>query len=463
MYNWIDKYRPKTLSEVIGHRKEIAQLEKFIGQFKGQNVENPNIIVIGPNGIGKTLIVDLILQKYQYTKFENEFSNLCIRSSDNKVNSLKSFYLLISGNKLVQNKIALVIDDLSNMNSPKIKDAIKGIIRLNSQYKKFPIIIITNTKHNKIINELRKVTAYQKKSKYNINEINLRIPDFDDVLKFVQHICKNENLQLEDEDLYTEIIAHSQYDLRRLVTLLENLAYYFSDRKISRERWEYYQEISKTKDVDPGIYEATRLLLDEYLGVNRILAIYGEERATIPLMIHENYTINLFQDYPHMDARVRLYLLKKIISSISYSDYVDGLIYSNQYWNLQDVHGFYSCVLPSYWINYHPNKLHKLIHYNYTQDYNKTSIRKINHKIIKKVQENISLKKISIEDFLEISDIFKTLVERKDYLLLKDIIDQHKLTVRDLENIIKIDKINRKPTMTCKQRNTLKVKLENFV
>ena len=101
-----------------------------------------------------------------------------------------------------------------------------------------------------------------------------------------------------------------------------------------------------------------------------------------------------------------------------------------------------------YYINRISGKSCKIEKYKYTQDYNKTSIKKINNKVIKKAQEHHFLKKVSIYDFLYISSILKTLLERKEFNKLTELMKPYDLKLKEIESIIKIDKIK-------KTKNTL--------
>lgn len=492
---WLDKYKPKSLSDVIGDESVIKRVDSFIKQFTKKNfdpekIDKPNLIITGINGIGKTLIVDLALKENDIDKVHADLSNVSIHRKTKKkkkvekeVNgpnrTIKTYYLTLKNNKKLlpngqysERKIALVFDDVSNISNPKEKEAIKTIIKLNNKYKEFPIIIIANTKHSKIVNELRKMVTYvtkkassktsKKDNKKIINEIVLRAPQYNDLENFVKKICKQENLKIhpkksDDSDIYVELIEHSQYDIRRLINIMEELKLIFGDSAITLDKFEQFRETSKKKDLDPGIYEATRLLLNNYSGIDNALSLYGEERATIPLMVHENYPLNVRQQYPRMPVSDQIDLIFKISESISESDKIDGLIYSSQCWNLQPVHGHYSCVVPSFFINEKPNKLCKIEKYRYTQDYNKTSIKKINNKVIKKAQENPFLKKVQIYDFLYIASILKTLILNRDFEKIAELMKPYKLKLKEIESIIKIDKINKpKTTLTGKQKVCLK-------
>lgn len=494
MENWLDKYKPNNLNDVIGDKTQIQKIKQFVQRFSKvkfnpNTIPNPNLIITGTNGIGKTLITDLVLKEYGFEKVTADISTLSVarktkrkKRIENKVISpnrtIKTYYLSLQNHKIlslnneyVNTKVALVFDDVSNITNSKEKEAIKSLVKLNNKFKKFPIIIIANKKHSKTVNELKKMVTYSIKKinadgkKENIkitNEIILNMPNSYDLELFIKKICKQEGLNIikkksDEDDIYVEIISHTQYDIRRLINILEELKMIYEDADITLENFNKYRETSKTKDLDPGIYEATRMLLNRYTDMDNALALYGEERATIPLMVHENYPLNISQQYPHISLEEQIDLIFDISKCISESDKIDGLIYSNQCWSLQSVHGFYACVMPSYHINKLAGKKCKMETYTYTQDYNKTSIKKINNKVIKKAQDNSLLKKVSIYDFLHIAYILKILFEKKEYETVAELMKPYKLTLKEIESIIKIDKIKKsKNALTGKQKGLMK-------
>ena len=59
---WTDKYRPKTLDEVVGNNKEKALIQKWVDNWKAGNPQKP-LLLVGPPGIGKTQIMEQIARE----------------------------------------------------------------------------------------------------------------------------------------------------------------------------------------------------------------------------------------------------------------------------------------------------------------------------------------------------------------------------------------------------------------
>ena len=58
---WIHKYKPQNISRVCGNSQKIRDLSIFIQKTK-------NVIIYGKNGVGKKLIVNLLLEHQQIPK-----------------------------------------------------------------------------------------------------------------------------------------------------------------------------------------------------------------------------------------------------------------------------------------------------------------------------------------------------------------------------------------------------------
>ena len=66
------KYKPNNLDDFIGNKNIIQPFIQWLVQWNTNNTNNTNntknkcALVSGSNGIGKTLLIELILQKYNY-------------------------------------------------------------------------------------------------------------------------------------------------------------------------------------------------------------------------------------------------------------------------------------------------------------------------------------------------------------------------------------------------------------
>jgi DNA polymerase III delta prime subunit len=480
MENWTDKYCPTKSLEIADNVNNITAIRHYLSQFNKTTVMKPNIMITGKNGIGKTLIVNILLKEEGYQKIEANLQKLASLNKGNylddnnvvvKNKNLMAYYKSLHSNKIIvglgaikSRKIALVFDDVGNVSNSKEKEIIKYIVKLNNKLKYFPIIIISNNRHSKIITDLRKIISYtspskktQSKSKNSkfINEIFLTTPSYENLIKLINTISQKEQVNMS-KNVLNDIVEHSQNDIRRLINIIQELKIMFKNELITNEMFLKYCETSRIKDMNMGIYITTANILGTYTSVNEILTMYSEDRTTIPLMVHENYPRNISIQYPQLSQSEKINQMFKISESISFSDKIDGIVYSNQSWNLQPVHGFYSCVIPSYYTNNLPNKNNKCVKYEFTRDYNGMSITKINNKVIKNARRNSLLRNVSIYDFLYVSHILKSLINQQNKKLLREISECYNFSLDDIITILKINKID-------KDKNIVQTKLKTEI
>lgn len=69
---WVDRYAPKTLADVIGHKESIAQLTQWIKAWPAQG---RGVLMSGPPGIGKSTMAHLIAKTAGYTITEYNASD----------------------------------------------------------------------------------------------------------------------------------------------------------------------------------------------------------------------------------------------------------------------------------------------------------------------------------------------------------------------------------------------------
>lgn len=504
--SWRDKYKPTRIEDIVGNKTQINEIEEYIKQFVGGNeIICPSLLVIGPNGVGKTLIVDLILKKYDFDVMVPDLNTISITplkktvKENSDIRTLKTWFNKVKRNtilsytgEIVKKKFAVVFDDVSNICMRNDKNTLKEIVKYNSTLKNdaVPIIIISNNKHNKMINEIKKnveviikkkivvkkqnltkntkkqeITKIEQIKKSNI--VTIHKPENTDLVNFIKEISKKENIIINDNlfDMMDIIIDHCQNDMRKLIDTLEDLKSIYKDTIIDSNLFEDYVKTSRKKDINEGIFISTGILLNSYQGIDEIIKIYGEERAAMPLMVHENYLTEIDTQYKKLSKQKKAEMICEISENISISDKIDGIIYSNQIWSLQDTHGFYSCVMPSFILkNNKSNNTYVTNKYIYTKDFNKTSIKKINGKSIKELRGNTSLSQFNVNDLLNTSEIIRDMQKRNDLDGIVKFMKQYDVGSKEIDHIIKIDKVNKtKQGITGKTKQYLVDKLEEDI
>lgn len=439
--HFTEKYCPTNINEIIGNKLSISKFEKWIKSIKER--DDNFLILSGKNGIGKTIISKILLDKYDYNSIIiypediknyrmndefNDFYNL-----DNSINKKINF-------KNVKNKkLALLFDDTETITLTSEKKYIMNIFK-NKINSSIPIIFICNNNHSKLLNDLKK----------NCHEIKFYSPSSYDLKLFIKNICKSEKIKIDNDDSIETLIELSQYDIRRLLNLIEDFNYNY--KTLSNKNIDKFKKQTLLKDTNIGLYDATRILLNDYLEFDNIYKIYESEKVLLPLMIQENYYKKIC--YSKNSVKEKLDTIVNISDSISFGDNVETSIYTDQNWYLQEIHGFFTCIKPSKISNkFNYNILGNLI--NFSSDLNKTSLKNINKKNINNLQKIIGNK--SVEEVLLLCKLTNFCFENENYNIIIDTLKyyKYKLDIKDIELCLKIDKTIEFITLKTKDKKKI--------
>lgn len=442
---WTYKYKPKKLDQIIGHR---VQKKKIVDWLKNKESNKINsLIVSGNHGIGKTITVKLILEKYGYDYriiYPNDIKEH--RSADNfsdLYNHENSIYNKLSTNVKGNRKLALIINKTESITLTSEKKYILDIYKENNKNKSFPIIFISNNQHSKLLNELKKYCQ----------EIKFYSPSSIEIKGLIKKIVEKEDMKIKGSDVYEKIINFCQFDIRRLINIMQELSYHYQGKQIKKKDIKEFIELSRSKNVDVSLFDATTKIINNYVDIDNILKLYEQEKVLLPLMIHENYQSKLLSKNENWDDKI--FKLMKISDSISRGDNIETSIYTDQNWYLQNIHGFYTCINTSYWINKDNTKELAWGDLKFSSDLNKTSLKNINRKNITNLLKLIPYK--SHNEILVLNHLCNQLLEQDRYDEFIEFIKSYKRDagIKDLELCLKIDKTNEFGSINQKKKKRL--------
>ena len=446
---WINKWRPNIIEDVIGNKHAIKNIEKWLSEFDSHN--NNTIIITGLHGIGKTLVTKLLLKKYQYNykiiypddlknyRLDNDF--LDFYNYENSINCKVNIDKSKSNNNL-----ALIFDETESISLTSERKFVFNIYKNNSKFKIFPLIFISNNNHSKLLNDLKKYCM----------EIKFIEPSLFDLSIYVKKICKKEKIKIEDTPSIEKLVYFSQKDIRRLLNILQEYSYNY--KVLNNDNVNTFIKNSVKKNTDIGLYDASIELLNNYHNYDDIYRLYETEKVLLPLMIHENYYKKILGSN-NLTFEEELESLVNVSDSLSKGDNVETSIYTDQNWYLQNIHGFYTCLYPSYWINKNNDFSIKNLDIKFSADLNKTSLKNINKKNINNLQKIIFRKNIS--EILLLNDLSNKLYENDKIDVLVQILKDYKkdVDIKDIELCLKIDKTLEFNVLSPKEKKELSKKL----
>ena len=461
---WKYKYMPKKIEELDINNNNIKKIEKWLNDFSKnkeynlqkqqkinkkqskdiKNSEDTNneilsdkyindpqkncLLISGPHGCGKTSIIISILNSLKYDIYTINFNKI---GNNKNISDIikKSFHnktITEKLNNIENRKKILLIDNIESITFNNDKEFIIELVRYNELNWIFPIILISNNKHNKLLYLIKKL----------IYEIKLDKPTTEIIENILCKICMNENIKLHDEKVLSKIVEYSQNDIRGLINMLQSIKNIYNNKQFKLNDFEEFIKSFKMKDIDYHIYDGTLKLFYGYENIDNVIRLFELEKTVMPLMIQQHY-INYLKNIDDIN---------KISKTIAYGDIIENYIYENNIYDIRDIQSFYQCVFPSYVLT---NKLNpKNINHNnfpinfvYPYDLNKTSIRFIN--FTKNIsQANKIFKNMNLEDYLYLNKLLRGLLTSNKYNISNEYLNGYKCSIQVLESLLKIDKIN---------------------
>lgn len=469
--SWFEKYRPKTIKDLIcnvmgvktmhtwllnfdKNRQMVMESQKPVTSSKSKKQTEPKhqvkkipscastscLIVTGPHGVGKTAAVQTIVKQLGYTIETLDFSTY--KNNKSMVDNIRKTMLSSNVINVVQGmekrKHVIIVDELETFSTAIERASALTLQKMNSIYWYCPVIFISHNQHNKVMNEIRKISQ----------EVKFYAPYTSDLRHMANKIITSEKMTINSPAL-SKIIDQSQQDIRRLISILQDLKCQYGEDEITIKNVCDYFDISSVKDTDVDLFRATQGLMHKYTNIDKCLRYYETEKVLLPLMMHHNYVNSVLDNVD--DETRRCEIMCTISDSLCTGDIIENYIYGDQNWNMQSVHGFYTCVLPSYYLS---KKLDTNMEseITFTSDLNKTSIKKINRKNISKHGDKW-LKNMNIMDYIYVTKIIRRLLDENNIVECVKILREYNIKPEHIDPLLKIDRIgNNKTTLQTKQK-----------
>lgn len=202
---WVEKYRPKTLDEVINQKEIVEGIKKMLDEVS----EIPHMLFAGPPGTGKTTVA-LCIARHLYNGTWREHT-LELNASDergidvirSKVKTFSQFF-----DRTLGIPFKLVILDEADMMTSDAQTALRRIMEMTARNTRF--ILICNYL-SRIISPIQSRCAIFRFKKISKEE----------VVDYLSKICEKEKVKYTKKAL-EEIYEVTEGDLRRALNLLQS-------------------------------------------------------------------------------------------------------------------------------------------------------------------------------------------------------------------------------------------------
>jgi hypothetical protein len=420
--NWLEKYKPNFLNELKANKDEVAKAIKWIEDYKkNSNTTKKVLFIIGPSGVGKTYLADLLFKEYNYQKIELNSSD--VRSQKKigeflkKSLTYKNVIDMFNDGNLPIGILMDEIDSICKLSDKGGFTEFLNLLKYNDKYETFkknmndkkkvkkikitvdeyiklynPIICTSNDINDKKINELKKYSEV----------IYLKKPSQNEMSEIIDDLYSKNNQTIEN-NAKLELSNYAQGDIRRLIILLEDLHYYANNNKITSSMFEDYKKVYKDKEEDIQLIQSTKILLNEKLDYSTCEMYFDIDCLLTPLMVYHNSIdfIKNTEDTPNK----KLSCYKNILESLCIHDTIQTNIFEVQDWDeLYHVAAFHGATAPNYYFNLLKTKK-KPIEIQFTSLLNKISQMYVNKKLLNGAKFSIGKLNYDTDEIIYLTEI----------------------------------------------------------
>jgi replication factor C large subunit len=226
--DWAEKYRPKTLDEVVGNPSAINDLKEWAESWERGIPKKRAVILIGDAGVGKTSSALALAREYGWGAIELNASDLRNADAIRRIATSGAMNETFTdtgefvstrtgGRKLI------ILDEADNIFGKEDYGGLQTITNTIKETKQ-PMILIVNDYYDLVRRSptLRRLCLTIKFSRIQRTT----------VVRILRNICQREDITVSNEALIT-IAEHSDGDLRSAVNDLESLS--LGKKKISEK------------------------------------------------------------------------------------------------------------------------------------------------------------------------------------------------------------------------------------
>ncbi|HII06377.1 MAG TPA: replication factor C large subunit [Methanotrichaceae archaeon] len=196
---WTEKYRPKSLKEVLGNGKAISDLEAWARAWEIGVPEKRAAVLYGPAGVGKTSAALALAEELGWDQIEMNASDSRTATAIQKVAGAASRMMTFSGKKRL-----VILDEADNLYGAADRGGSAAMLRLVKETDQ-PVVLIANDYYG-LSKPLREATL----------GIRFRSIRKTTIISVLRDICRAEKAGCTPE-MIEEIADMSGGDLRSAV------------------------------------------------------------------------------------------------------------------------------------------------------------------------------------------------------------------------------------------------------
>jgi|Deesub1362B_J571_1020462.scaffolds.fasta_scaffold00071_66 replication factor C large subunit len=263
MEDWCEKYRPKSLSEIVGNRNAIEELKKWAVEWNHRIPAKRAVIFYGPPGVGKTSSAYALANDMGWEIIELNASDFRNQKMIEKIVGPASKTMSFSGKRRM-----ILLDEADNFHGTFDRGGISAVMKLIKSTLQ-PMVLTCNDFYS-VPKELRDLCL----------QIQFKHLHPSSIMKILQRICREEKIKCTKEAL-ERIAKNSGGDVRAAINDLQS--------SVMRGDLKLEDVTVGLRDRERNVFEVVRRILKDFDGkVMEILFTLDESPEDLIHWIDEN-------------------------------------------------------------------------------------------------------------------------------------------------------------------------------
>ena len=284
------KYRPTRIDDFVGNKNVIQPFIQWLLDWDENNKKTKCALISGVNGVGKSLLVELMLKKHDFN-----IIHLSIDEDRDKETINKTIKPLLSTKKTIDGQDnALVVSDIDGNCGDY------GFIATLTECMKetqIPIICICDDRYSQNIKPILNYCF----------DIKLDKPKYDDVYALIYKVVTTEHIKISKSSV-DKLYEQSNGDIRFILNILQLGIIKGGD--------------SSKNIQSANIFDTTGQLFSQENSIDEKVKYYWMSHDIHTLMVHENYINNVLNSG---DEVKRLQNIVYSADSLSDGDVLDAV------------------------------------------------------------------------------------------------------------------------------------------
>jgi DNA polymerase III delta prime subunit len=435
-HNWLEKYRPTSLSDYLGNYDKVSIIKSWIADFKKPTTKKI-LLLSGPPAIGKTTLAHIILREAGFNVIEQNASDIRgTKSISELLTNVVNFHSVIDLFHQHRKPTALILDEIDTLcQGGSDRGGMSEFIAFIKQHThttrkdttysiKNPIVCTFNDFSDKKLTDLRKFAL----------EVRLSKPNKQDMRTLAMRIINAEGMQIDEDDV-SVIVAAASDDYRQLIHLLYNLYLTYHLTPIKSTDISAFCRHSAHKDIDKQLFDTFNGILNVRQNYSDIIDTTLSDPMMLTFLAHHNYPQFLasrgngtgcFSKDRARDVSARLCETERIFS----------FIYDSQQWELL------------------PHTSQPLLYLNSLSDarklrqntvayptiITKSTTRGKNRKLHIDIVSELNLG-LSKDELIQFGELILMLLQRQDYKRIADLCAVYHITPKNLEILLRSSRL----------------------